>query len=512
MNQFTLTTSIAYPNAKPHIGYALELVQADFMARYHRLQGDSVYFLTGVDEHGLKIQRAADKEQVSPQEYVDAQANNFQVLLNALGTSQDRFIRTTEPDHKLMAQALWKMCLANGDIYQKQYRAWYDVKEEEFLGLVDEHPDPSVFATKPEFIEQIDELNYFFRLSKYSETLSGLLRSGELKVSPASRCEELLNFIGDGLQDVSISREKRRLSWGVEVPGDEESVMYVWFDALSNYLTATCTIDDRGIIIPTEKWPAALHIVGKDIQRFHAILWPAMLLSADLPLPREVLAHGFIAVHGQKISKSLGNAVDPLPLIEHYGADALRWYVLAEISTTQDGDYTEEHFAEVYRADLMNDLGNLVSRVWSMAQKYCEGKVPQVPLELVQNVEEAIVAETWGNYYDSIDHRDIKAALDAVSNLLSFCNRRIEEQKPWAMAKDPFKAEELDIFLYELLETIRQIALMLLPVLPTTAARIFTEVLAIPLPESFSESTWGGLTPGALLGTEQTILFPRLDD
>ena len=512
MKPFYITTSIAYPNAKLHIGYALELIQADFLARYYRLQGSEVEFLTGLDEHGLKMYRVAAAAGKEPQVFLDEQLPVFSGLADSLNVSYDRYIRTTDPDHLEMAQALWKMCADRGDIYKKQYQAWYDVKEEEFLGMVADHPDPSVFGRKPEFIEKIDEENYFFALSRYQNEVLALLQTGQLAIVPESRGVELVNFITrTGLQDVSISREAKALPWGVEVPGDPDQVMYVWYDALTNYLTHTCTIDSRGIIAPGPAWPADIHVVGKDIHRFHGVLWPAMLLSAGLPLPKSLLVHGFINAAGQKMSKSLGNVIYAEPLIEQYGVDALRWFLLSEIATTGDYDYQPERFAEVYSAVLANDFGNLVSRVWTMCQRYTEGCVPRVAAETVANAEAAVLDEAWQHYHSSIDRRDIQAGLKVAHGLVGFCNRRIEELKPWVMAKDEGRRAELEEFLYELLEMIRGVSLMVLPTMPATAAVVLERTLRQAAPFSYTTNqVWGGLTPGAALGDEQPLLFPRV--
>ncbi|MBU6388985.1 methionine--tRNA ligase [Patescibacteria group bacterium] len=495
MKPFYLTTSIVYPNANPHIGYALELVQADFLARYYRDQGRELYFLTGVDEHGLKLQRAAEAEGKTPRAFVDDKATVFRRLLEVLDISSDRFIRTTDPDHEAMAQAIWRACAANGDIYKKKYRAWYNVKEEEFLGLADEVDDPAWFGIDPRFIELIDEENYFFRLSKYKDRLVELLERSEYKVLPKGRLQEMLNFVKEkGLSDISVSREASKLSWGIPVPDDASQVMYVWFDALTNYLTAAATVDGRGDIQVDEKWPADLHCVGKDIHRFHALIWPGMLLSAGLPLPKELLVHGFFTSGGQKMSKSIGNVVDPFAEVSRFGKEAVRWFLLKETPMTGDADYTSERVQQVMEADLANDLGNLVSRVWTMCQKYCQGAVPEssvpVPLE-----------KEWEAYHLLVEERRVDEALKVAHGVLAACNKRIDEEKPWVLAKDPSQQARLHDLLYALLENIRQVTAMLRPALPDTAKRIEQELFA---GHNLNES----LVPGAL-GSEPIILFPK---
>lgn len=514
MKPFYITTSIVYPNADPHIGYALELVQADFLARYQRLQGDLVYFLSGSDEHGLKIQKAAEAAGLSPQAFVDEKAVVAKRLYEALDISIDRFIRTTDPDHIALVQAMWQAC--SEDIYKKQYRAWYNVKEEEFLGTADEYPDPAVFGIDPRYIELIDEENYFFRLSRYAEAIKEAINSGRYKVTPNSRWQEVLNQVEKtGWRDISISREKSKLSWGIPVPGDESQVMYVWFDALSNYLTAVTTVDGRGKIECNDFWPANVHVVGKDIHRFHTLIWAGMLMSASIELPEELIVHGFLTSGGQKMSKSTGNVVDPLAVTEAFGQDAVRWYLLSQVPSTGDADFTAERLHQVYNADLANDFGNLVSRVWTMCQKYTGGVVPEISAGEIDGMERVIVDEQWRVYHKAVNERAFEQAAAAAHQLMVYCNKRIDEQKPWQMAKDPAQATALAQLLYELLEIVRHISLMLTPVLPLATSRIANEVFPNLEPahwQSFaSGQNWGLLPAGQLLGETPLILFPKHD-
>lgn len=499
MKPFYITTSIPYPNANPHIGHALEFVQADFLARYYRLKGEEVFFLTGIDVHGLKIQRTAEKAGISSEVFIDQKAEVFRQFVAELYISADRFIQTNDPDHMETAQALWAMCERKGDIYKKRYQAWYNVKEEEFLGLVEDNPDASVFGIDPQFIEKIDEENYFFALSRYTNAVVKLLESGTYKVVPDYRLLELLNFVKQkGLQDVSISREKSKLSWGVPVPGDPDQVMYVWYDALTNYLTPVSKVDG-GSITTDSRWPASLHCIGKDISRFHALLWTGMLLSAGIAIPQELLIHGFITSGGQKMSKSIGNVVDPFEAVSMYGADPVRWYLLKEVPTTGDADFTFARMDQVYSADLANDLGNLVSRVWTMCSKYTDGKVPNGG---GKNTYQSLISKAWENYEQAIEAREIHQALATTHTLLVYSNRRIDEAKPWVLAKDEAKREELEGLLYELLEIIREVTCMLTPAIPHTTERIGREMLAV-------ESLEVPLTTGQALGTDPVILFPR---
>lgn len=514
MNKY-ITTSIAYPNADPHIGYALELTQADFLARYYRLKGDRVRFLTGLDEHGLKIQKAAIQEALEPIDFVERKSEVYKQLAVELQLTHDRFIRTTDQDHQVMAQTIWRRCLDGGDIYKKRYLAWYNVKEEEFVGLVEDIPDPSTLGLDPRFIEKIDEENYFFRLSRYTEQLREILQNEVYKVIPANRRQEILNFINDkGLQDISISREAKKLSWGIPVPGDPEQVMYVWFDALTNYLSGAAAVDSRGDIELSDFWPASIHCVGKDIQRFHALIWAGILLSAGLELPKELLVHGFLTSGGQKMSKSLGNVIDPLEVLAEYGVDAVRWYLLKEVPTTDDADFTKDRLNEVYQADLANDLGNLVSRVWTMVSKYAEGKVPTVNIEADRFKEvRQLIKESWQKYEESVEARRIHEAVAVAHQLIVYCNKRIDEYKPWQMAKEPGQENLLQELLYELLEIIRHNSIMLEPVLPVATERIKLELYPeteTDLWDSFAKgAVWGGLKGGKPLGSLPIILYPK---
>ena len=508
--RFSISTAIAYPNAKPHLGYALECVQADFLARYYKQQGVEVFFQTGLDEHGQKIYKTALEAGMDAEGFVDSQQELFKIFSTSLQLDPNRFIRTTDPDHLNMAQAFWEKCLAAGDIYKKTYRAWYNIKEEEFLGSANDVKDPSIFNVDSKYLELIEEENYFFRLSKYTDKIIESIESKQYSVIPENRAHEVLNFAKNGLQDVSISREKSKLPWGISVPGDESQVMYVWFDALTNYLTGVGHVEN-GEIILNSFWPYSLHCVGKDIARFHALMWPAMLLSAGLELPRQLLVHGFILSDGRRMSKSLGNGVDPEEAVALVGSDATRWYLLSEVPTMDDGDFTLDRLRSVYSSDLANDFGNVVSRVVAMSKKYCNGAVPRIEQSQVQNLEKALVEEAWEQYHQCIADRNIDKALQVAKGLIVFSNRRIEEQKPWIMAKDETKSAELSEMLYELLEIIRHISAMLAPAMPHSIGLVFDTVFSEISAEERVSSEWGKTKPGGLLPEGGFILFPRLE-
>lgn len=508
-SRLSISTSIFYPNAEPHLGHALELVQTDFLARYYRKQGRSVFFQTGLDEHGRKIEKTATAAGLSPEDFVDQQQEVFKKLVEVLSISPDRFIRTTDADHLAVAQALWSHCLETGDIYKKTYRAWYNIKEEEFVANADEVTDPSSLNIESRFLELIEEENYFFRLSKYADQVISLIKSDQYVIVPAGRKEEILNFASQGLQDISISREKKKLAWGVPVPNDPDQVMYVWFDALTNYLTGLTKLENDGSITPNKFWPYDLHCVGKDIARFHALIWPAMLLSAGLQPPKKLLVHGFIMIDGRKMSKSLGNVIDPFTVQQELGGDALRWFLLARIPTTGDGDFTLQRFHDVYSSDLANDFGNLVSRVMTMARNYTGG-VPDVdPLNL-ENLEQVLIEEAWQGYHQKVADLEIDAALMLAQQMVVFANRRIEELKPWVLAKDETKRSQLEELLYELLEIIRQVANMYEPALPVTIQSLRTSLFAELSDDEFSQEAWGGLRPGMSIPDQNFQLFPRL--
>jgi methionyl-tRNA synthetase len=474
MSKFYITTAIPYVNAPPHIGHALEFVQADVLARRARLQEREVFFLTGTDEHGLKNWRTALRLGKPVQDFVDSNAELFRSLLQKLNISNDFFIRTSDrKNHWPTAQKLWQELVRSGDIYKKTYRGLYCVGHESF------HPSSELINNEcPDYpgreLEVVEEENYFFRLSKYASTLRNLIASGEFRIVPESKRNEIVNFILQGLEDVSFSRPKEKLPWGIPVPGDDDHIMYVWCDALSNYLSG---VDYARAGLQFQKfWPPDLQLIGKDILRFHALIWPAMLLSAKLPLPKTLLVHGFITSGGSKMSKTLGNIIDPFEMIEHYGQDAVRYFLLREIPTTEDGDFTEAKLKERYNSDLANGLGNLLSRILAIGEKY--GR------DFKLGAEELLEAskDSWNAYEAALSQYKLHEALAAVWGLISRTDEYLNEKEPWKLLKgydhdfSESLGDEISHILSSSVLALANIAWMLQPFMPETANKILNSL------------------------------------
>lgn len=513
-----ITTSIPYVNAKPHIGHALEMIQADTLARYHRLCGDEVRFQSGADENALKNVQAAEQLGITTAELVAQNAARFAALQETLSLSFDDFIRTSiEERHRLGVERIWRACAAHGDIYRKAYEGLYCVSCELFYNeseLVDGRCP--VHETVPDLVA---EENYFFRLSRYGDALTELITSDRLHIVPETRKNEVLSFITRGLEDFSISRSAARAKgWGISVPDDPEQVIYVWFDALVNYITgpgyANDDADYRRFWCDGDE---RLHIIGKDITRFHAIYWPAMLLSAGLPLPTTILVHGFINAEGRKMSKTTGNVIDPVPLVDEWGVDALRYYLLRKVPTTSDANFTQEEFVLTYNADLADQLGNLLQRVVKMVERYCDNEVPIY--RGFDETDKALIAlcDTTGDAIaQAFDEFALHKAIEAVRTLIVAANKYVIDVAPWTVAKaakqgDELAEERLATTLYVLLETLRVISHYLAPFLPQTAAAIAVQLGQSP--ESIAQEwqqalRWGQLCPGTKLPPPEP-LFPK---
>ncbi len=513
---FYLTTPIYYVNSVPHLGTAYTTVAADALARYRRMTGADVHFLTGLDEHGQKVAQAAEEAGMSPQEWCDSIAPKFVEAWEMLSVTNDDFIRTTEERHKRGVQAFWQALHDAGHLYQGHYEGWYCVPCETYYTeeQVMEHECPSCGRD----VEFIREDNWFFKLSAFEQQLLDLYESREAEgrpfIRPETRRNEVLSFVKGGLKDLSISRTT--FTWGVPLPfGDGRHVTYVWIDALLNYITAIGYGDPDRAEEFARRWPAQYHFVGKDIIRFHCVIWPAMLMAAGLEVPECVYAHGFLLTKGEKMSKSKGNAQTPASLVERFGVDAYRYYFLRDVRFGEDGSISMEAMVQRYNGDLANDWGNLCSRLFNMTEKYFDGVVPAPPADAPTAADEtmrAIAAALPGRYEEAMAALDYGTALEAAWELIKDANRYIENEAPWNLAKAEETRPRLAAVLYNALEAVRIAALFCAPVMPLTSAEVWRriglgDIHAVT--DVASAATWGGLPEGARVEKGEP-LFPRI--
>lgn len=516
--RFYLTTAIDYVNGSPHLGHAYEKVITDVIARARRSLGQEVFFLTGLDEHGQKVQQSAQAEGKDAQAYCDELAAVWRDCALRLDLSHDDFVRTTEARHERVVRAALYRLHATGHLYRDTYRGFYSTKEETFLTEKDRRADGTFDPQWGEVIE-LEEANYYFRLRPHQPWLLEHIKTHPDFVAPESRRNEVLGLLEHHpLEDLCITRPRARLSWGVPVPFDAEFVTYVWFDALLNYISVPGALGDPVVCdalglpperadggAPLELWPADVHVIGKDILKFHAVYWPILLQALGLPLPRQILAHGWWQKDGQKLSKTTGNIVDPLAVIDEWGVDAFRYYVVRELDIGPDGNWTDAGFRARYSAELANGLGNLVNRSLAMLKRYRDGVVPPRHDELAAEAA-AVARETRACL---LAHR-LQAALQHVWSLVTRANQYVDQTAPFKLAKDPGQAARLDQVLYNLAETCRVLAVLLWPFMPTTATRLYAQLGLASAPDHWEAATWGGLPAGHRLG-EVTPLFPRRD-
>jgi len=468
-SRFFITTAISYPNGRPHIGHAYELIATDAIARFMRLDGHDVFFLTGTDEHGQKMLQTAAKEDVAVQELATRNSSVFREMASVLNASNDDFIRTTEDRHRVACQEIWQRMVASGDIYKDSYAGWYSVRDEAYFSEDETQVGSDGVRRGPTGtpVEWVEEESYFFRLSAYQERLLALYEDVPNFIGPTERKNEIVSFVKSGLRDLSVSRTT--FDWGIKVPGDPKHVMYVWVDALTNYLTATGWPD---VSSPrSHYWPANVHIIGKDIIRFHAVYWPAFLMSAGLPVPKRIFGHGFLFNRGEKMSKSVGNVIDPFTLAGHYGVDSLRYFFLREVPFGQDGNYSHEAIVNRMNADLANDLGNLAQRSLSMVAKNLDGKMPRFGSLLAQ--DQSLIDDAYAlpiKARGAMQDFALHTMLSDIWKTVADANRYFASEEPWAQRK--VNLERFETILATTLEVLRVVAIMVQPIIPQAAERL----------------------------------------
>jgi len=504
---YYITTAIAYVNGRPHLGHAYEVISSDVLARFKRLDGFDVYFVTGTDEHGQKVAKSAADAGLDPKSFCDEIAAYFKEMDELLDISYDRFIRTTEEAHYRASQAIWQKIADNGDIYLDKYAGWYSTRDEAFFeeGELTEGEGGKKYTPGGAECEWVEEASYFFRLSAYGDRLLELYENNPGFVQPDFRRNEVANFVKQGLRDLSISRTT--FNWGVPVPGDPDHIMYVWLDALTNYITALGFPDDKDGRMAAF-WPADIHIIGKDILRFHAIYWPAFLMSAGIALPKRVFGHGFLNVEGAKMSKSLGNVLSPGDMVEEFGLDQLRYFLMREVPYGSDGSFSREQIITRINSDLANDLGNLAQRSLSMVQRYCDGVLPTPGPRTAADDElfaagDGMIAEIHGQ----MDRLAFHEVLETIWRVVRATNSYVDAQAPWKLSKeDPDRMRSV---LYNLVETIRNLALVLQPVIPAAASAMLDQLAVDGDARDFSVcGASGRMSPGISLPKPEGV-FPR---
>jgi len=512
--RFYLTTAIDYTNGQPHLGHAYEKILTDVIARAHRSLGEAVFFLTGLDEHGQKVQQAALDSSRKPQDYCDDLAATWKAFAQTLNLSNDDFVRTSEPRHKAVVQTVLTQLHAAGHFYKAQYSGFYSLKEETFLTDKDRRPDGSFDPGYGEVVQLVED-NYYFKLKAWQSWLIEYLEAHPDFIQPSQRRNEVLGLLNHNeLEDLCITRPLARLNWGIPLPFDEHFVTYVWFDALVNYVSVPAAQGDPTVLAALksesqnpntgiELWPANIHVIGKDILKFHAVYWPIMLKAMGLPLPQQILAHGWWHKDGQKMSKSTGNVVDPVAIIKDWGVDAFRYYVVRELDIGPDGNWTDAGFQARYNAELANGLGNLVNRSLSMLKRYRQGIVPPCSTELGEEVNRAI--ERVRSHFRA---SRLQPALLDIWSIVNRANQYVDQTAPFKLAKDPGKAARLGEVLYNLAETCRVLAVLLWPFIPDTADKIFAQLGLTESPDKLNTAAWGGLPAGHQIG-EPAALFPK---